>query len=83
MALSLVGIATVRVTLHRGARSRGYKLSREGAGPKSLGWWWWCAVSIAVDSSCCCLIILPLRLLPASPFITSKGRSQVTFAVKW
>jgi hypothetical protein len=32
-----VGFAAVRVALHWGAHSRGYKLSREGAGPKSLG----------------------------------------------
>jgi hypothetical protein len=41
MALRPVGFATARVALHRGARSRGYKLSREGVGPKSLEWWWW------------------------------------------
>jgi hypothetical protein len=31
-----MGFTTVRVALHWGARSRGYKLLREGAGPKSL-----------------------------------------------
>jgi hypothetical protein len=36
---TLVGFAVDRVALHRGARSRGYKLSREGAGPKSFEWW--------------------------------------------
>jgi hypothetical protein len=36
MTLRLVGFAAVRVALHRGARSRGYKLSREGADPRSL-----------------------------------------------
>jgi hypothetical protein len=41
MALRPMGFAAVRVALHRGARSRGYKLSREGAGPKFLEWWWW------------------------------------------
>jgi hypothetical protein len=41
MALRPMGFATVRVALHQGARSRGYKLLREGAGPKSLEWWWW------------------------------------------
>jgi hypothetical protein len=35
-ALRPVGFAATRVTLHRSARSRGYKLSREGADPRSL-----------------------------------------------
>jgi hypothetical protein len=34
--LRLVGFAAARVALHRSARSRGYKLSREGADPRSL-----------------------------------------------
>jgi hypothetical protein len=38
-------------------------------------------VSIEVGSSCCCLIA-PLDVAPASPFIASKGRAQVTFMVK-
>jgi hypothetical protein len=45
MALRLVGFAVVRVALHWDVRSRGYKFSREEAGPKSLEWWW-CVVSI-------------------------------------
>jgi hypothetical protein len=36
MALRQVGFAAARVTLHQSARSRGYKVSREGADPKSL-----------------------------------------------
>jgi hypothetical protein len=38
MALRPVGFAAVRVALHRGARSRGYKLlrERERADPRSL-----------------------------------------------
>jgi hypothetical protein len=36
MALHPVGFAVVHVALHRGAHSRGYKLSREGADPRSL-----------------------------------------------
>jgi hypothetical protein len=41
-------------------------------------------VSIEMGSSCCCLIVssCPLRCGPASPFIDSKGRARVTFAVK-
>jgi hypothetical protein len=38
MSLRPVGIATARVALHQSARSRGYKLSRQGADPRSL-WW--------------------------------------------
>jgi hypothetical protein len=36
MTLRPVSFAAVRVALYRGARSRGYKLSREGADPRSL-----------------------------------------------
>jgi hypothetical protein len=36
MALHLVGFAAAHVALHRSARSRGYKLSREGVDPRSL-----------------------------------------------
>jgi hypothetical protein len=36
MALRPVGFAAARVALHRSARSRGYKVSREGTDPKSL-----------------------------------------------
>jgi hypothetical protein len=36
MALRLVGSTVARVALHWSARSRGYKISREGADPRSL-----------------------------------------------
>jgi hypothetical protein len=36
MALRLVDSTAARVALHRSARSRGYKLSREGMDPRSL-----------------------------------------------
>jgi hypothetical protein len=36
MALRPVGFAIARVVLHQSARSKGYKLSREGADPRSL-----------------------------------------------
>jgi hypothetical protein len=36
MSLRPVDLAAARVALHRSARSRGYKLSREGTDPKSL-----------------------------------------------
>jgi hypothetical protein len=36
MALRLADSTAARVTLHRSARSRGYKLSREGTDPRSL-----------------------------------------------
>jgi hypothetical protein len=53
MALHLVGFAANRVALHRGARSRGYKLLREGAGPKSLERWWF-----RLSSRCCLLAVV-------------------------
>jgi hypothetical protein len=71
-----VGFATICVALHRSARSRGYKLSREGAGPKSLEWWWW------FDSGCYSIRFCPPCSSPCPPFIASKGRAWVTFAVK-
>jgi hypothetical protein len=55
MSLRSVDVATARVALHQGARSRGYKLSREGACPKSL---WWCT-SFSTCSVRCVLIGLP------------------------
>jgi hypothetical protein len=83
MALCLVGFAAVRVALHRSARSRGYKLSREEADPMSLEWRW-CVVLIEMGSSYCCLIVSsPLDMALTSPFITSKWRARVIFAVKW
>jgi hypothetical protein len=36
MALRRVGSTAARVVLHRSARSRGYKLSRERTDPRSL-----------------------------------------------
>jgi hypothetical protein len=58
MAIRLVGFPAAHVALHRGAHSRGYKLSREGADPRSLvSGGAWCVVSIEVGSSCCCLIV--------------------------
>jgi hypothetical protein len=38
MTLRPMGFAAARVALHQSACSRGYKLSREGADPRSLGW---------------------------------------------
>jgi hypothetical protein len=57
MALRLVGFAAVRIALHRGARSRGHKLSREGADPRSPMSGGGDVFSIEVGSSCCCQII--------------------------
>jgi hypothetical protein len=65
MTLRLVGVAAAYVALHRSARSRGYKLSREKADPKSLGW------GCVFDQSA----------LLAFPFIVPKGRAQVTVMV--
>jgi hypothetical protein len=39
MSLRPVDSVVARVALHRSARSRGYKLSKERTDPKSL---WWC-----------------------------------------
>jgi hypothetical protein len=38
----------------------------------------WVLVVVSFFSS-----LLSLRFTPASPFIASKGRARVTFAVKW
>jgi hypothetical protein len=49
---TLVGFSTARVALHRSACSRGYKLLREGADPRSLVWVgaWMCECLVAVNS---------------------------------
>jgi hypothetical protein len=52
-----VGFAVVYVALHRGARSRGYKLSREGVDPRSLVSGGGDVFSIEVGSICCCQIV--------------------------
>jgi hypothetical protein len=53
MALCPVGFAAAHVALHLSACSRGYKLSREGADPKSLvrGGAWMCDCLVVVCSS--------------------------------
>jgi hypothetical protein len=48
-----VSFAADRVALHWDARSRGYKLSREGADPKSLERWWF-----RLSSRCCLLDVV-------------------------
>jgi hypothetical protein len=72
MALRSVSFAAARVVLHRSACSRGYKLSREGADPRSLlrGW------------CMCCFDSIVLHVAPVSPFIASKERARITFVVK-
>jgi hypothetical protein len=46
--------------------------------------WRWCVVLIEMGSSYCCLIVSsPLDMALTSPFITSKWRARVIFAVKW
>jgi hypothetical protein len=82
MTLRPVGFAAVCVVLHRGAHNRGYKLLREGSGPKSLEWWWWwfrvwCVLAVVA------LFARLITLAPAFSFIASNGRARVTFAVKW
>jgi hypothetical protein len=69
-----VDSAAARVVLHRSAYSRGYKLSREGADPMSL-----------LRGGACVLVFIPsspCMSVPASHFIVSKERTQVTFVVK-
>jgi hypothetical protein len=73
---------TARVALHRSARSRGYKLLREGANPRSLlrgdvCGCFWRGVCVVVP-----LVLIFLDVAPASPFIVSKERTRVTFVVK-
>jgi hypothetical protein len=53
MPLHPVSFAAARVALHQSACSRGYKLSREGADPRSLvrGGSWMCDFLVAVSSS--------------------------------
>jgi hypothetical protein len=53
-----------RVASHWSARSRGYKLSRERADPRSL----------QGRCVCVCRHESSLDVTPASPFIVSKGR---------
>jgi len=69
MSLCLVGVVAAHVPLHQSAHSRGYKLSREGADPKSL---WWC-LSLTACSVRCCLLVGPPRCGPCLPFYSSQG----------
>jgi hypothetical protein len=71
MSLCLVGVSTARVALHQSARSRGYKLSTEGADPKSL---WWCVSLSACSVSC--LFWGPPRCGPYLPFYRSQGEGS-------
>jgi hypothetical protein len=74
----------------RGARSRGYKLSREGADPRSLRGRCVCVVVLArcvslvsLCSSSICSVRLDVA--PTCPFIVSKGGSGYICGkkVKW
>jgi hypothetical protein len=78
-----VGSTAAHVALHWSARSRGYKLSREGADRRSLlrG-----DVCVVVLERC---VFVPsgshrgcLDVALASPFIVPKGRTRVTLVVK-
>jgi hypothetical protein len=77
MTLRPVDSTTARVALHRSARSRGYKLSREEMDLRSL-WWSVCLVEYVCGLS----EVSPLRPVSASPFIVPKGRARVTVVVK-
>jgi hypothetical protein len=72
MSLRPVDVATARVALHQSARSRDYKLSREGADPKSL---WWC-VSLSACSTSCVSIGVPPRCGPCLPFYSTQGEGS-------
>jgi hypothetical protein len=76
MTLCAVDSTAARVALHRSARSRGYKLSREGTDPRSL-WKGVCADLVRCVSSSSYL-----NVAPASPFIVPMGRARVIFVVK-
>jgi hypothetical protein len=82
--LRLVGSTAARVALHRSARSRGYKLSRKGADPRSLrGICVRCVFRLVVvksfPSSC-------LRCGPCLPFYNFQGEGSGYICgkkVKW
>jgi hypothetical protein len=75
MSLRPVGVAAARIALHRSARSRGYKLSREEADLRSLGRCVFLGNKVTQSISL-------LDVAPTSPFIVPKGRARVTFVVK-
>jgi hypothetical protein len=72
MSLRLVDVATACVALHQSARSRGYKLLREGADPKSL--WWYVILSFCLVN--CVSIALFPRWAPCLPFYSSQGEDS-------
>jgi hypothetical protein len=78
-----VDSAAARVVLHRSACSRGYKLSREGADPRSF---LRCGLCVDVLARCVCVrssfFASSLDVAPASPFIVFKERARVTCVVK-
>jgi hypothetical protein len=82
MALRLVDFAAARVALHRSARSRGYKLSKEGVNPRSLLRGVLC-VDVLARCVCCFFVFSsPLDVAPTSPFIVSNKRARILFMVK-
>jgi hypothetical protein len=90
-----VGLAAAHVALYQSARSRGYKLSREGADPRSLLGDGCVRVDVlarcvyvlsfamySIQVDCLYVLSLTLDVAPASSFIASKERARVTFMVK-
>jgi transcriptional regulator NrdR family protein len=75
MTLRPVNFTAARVALHQSARSRGYKLSREGTNPRSLQ-----RRRVCCLSEVCFLVFHDVA--HASPFIVYKDRARVTFVVK-
>jgi hypothetical protein len=90
MTLRPVDSSAAHVALHQSARSRGYKLSREGTDPRSLqgGVWVVLARCVSVIARCVCVFLseVCVFIIPkcghSSPFIVFKGRARVTFVVK-
>jgi hypothetical protein len=82
-----MSFAAARVALHRNARSRGYKLFERGSRSQvSFMGVCVCVCVVSFDLSCSVEVnsihLIPLGVAPASPFIVSKERARVTFAVK-
>ena len=73
MSQRLVDSTAARAALHRSARSRGYKLSREGADPKSL---WWRMSFSAWSVRCLFFKTGSSRCGPCLPFYSSQGKGS-------
>jgi hypothetical protein len=75
-----VNFAAARVALHQSARNRGYKLSREGADPRSLRERGVCCLARSVSVVfvlvvCSILGVRSFRYGPCHPFYSFQGES--------